>query len=142
MMPIVIRLVMSVVSLLSLCVQGVVSPGAVSTDGPCPVVVVGWPISAFSISGITFVNADYVAMVGLFPHEYGHALQEREIGTVQYLTTVAAPSISANVVGVVKLLLTQSYSSPVAYHRLPWEADADVRGIPSTDTWGNWEEDR
>ena len=55
-------------------------------------------------------------------HEYGHFLQEQEMGTVAYFFDVGIPSIIYNLI---------SRSNKVVrlnYYNMPWEYDADMRG--------------
>jgi len=55
-------------------------------------------------------------------HEYGHTLQEEELGLAKYLAGVAVPSIVVNVISRFDDEVKKNY------YKYPWEADADRRG--------------
>ncbi len=61
-------------------------------------------------------------------HEYGHILQERELGTGRYFVQVAIPS-------VIGCVLYNSGNDFIRanYFNLPWERDADRRGNVTRD---------
>lgn len=58
----------------------------------------------------------------ILDHEYGHILQEKELGTGLYFAAVAPPSVSCNYIPVLNKYPAEYYYS------LPWEYDADMRG--------------
>ena len=65
-------------------------------------------------------------------HEYGHTLQERDMGTGKYLLSVFVPSASYNLL---------SRSDPVLsdnYYNMPWVYDADMRGGVSREEHSSW----
>ena len=55
-------------------------------------------------------------------HEYGHILQEKELGPVNYIIQVFAPSVTYNLISRYDDALLDNYYS------MPWEYDADMRG--------------
>ena len=60
-------------------------------------------------------------------HEYGHYLQQQEMGQVIYFFAIANPSLSYNV-----FLVNTKYYTPELYYSMPWEYDANMRvGITS-----------
>ena len=58
----------------------------------------------------------------LLNHEYGHLLQEDDLGTGKYLLSVALPSVIYNVLSKNNGILKGNY------YNMPWEYDADMRG--------------
>ena len=66
-------------------------------------------------------------------HEYGHILQEQEMGTFKYFFIVAIPSVSFNY-----LSLNTKYHTEEYYYNLPWEYDADIRGGVTRDYHKSW----
>ena len=95
-------------------------------------------LTSWSICGIIFLNhsADNSSSAGkerLLNHEYGHVLQEQEMGTPQYLAAVFVPSATYN------LLSRKNPTLARNYYNMPWEYDADVRGGVNRDH-ANWAE--
>ena len=84
-------------------------------------------LTSWSICGIIFLNhsndnSSSASKERLLNHEYGHVLQEQEIGTPQYLAAVFVPSATYNLLSRKNPVLDQNY------YNMPWEYDADVRG--------------
>ena len=67
-------------------------------------------------------NYDPSYKSNILNHEYGHTLQQEEIGTIRYLSYVALPSIVINVVSRKSKVIADNY------YNFPWEYDADMRG--------------
>ena len=78
-------------------------------------------VPSFQLNGVIFGNSD--------KHEYGHYLQQKDIGNLEYYCKVAIPSaISAPLSVIPVLLKLQSVDEAIEnYYALPWEADADRR---------------
>ena len=55
-------------------------------------------------------------------HEYGHALQEQEMGALKYFAAVFVPSATFNLISRFNPTIN------ILYYSLPWEDDADRRG--------------
>ena len=65
-------------------------------------------------------------------HEYGHTLQEEQIGTVGYIFKVAIPSLTC-------YCLSDKYDwFDRNYFNMPWEYNADERGEVSSRTYAWW----
>jgi len=64
-------------------------------------------------------------------HEYGHVLQEYELGTARYVVAVFIPSVEYNLASRYNALLSNNY------YNMPWEYDADSRG-KATRNHANW----
>ena len=84
-------------------------------------------LTSWSICGIIFLNhsndnSSSARKEQLLNHEYGHVLQEQEMGTPQYLAAVFVPSATYN------LLSRKNPSLAQNYYNMPWEYDADKRG--------------
>ena len=81
-------------------------------------------LSSWSICGIIFLshaedtNED---RDNSLKHEYGHILQEKELGTARYLIQVAIPSV------VCCMLYNENEFVKENYYNFPWEYDADMR---------------
>jgi RHS repeat-associated protein len=73
--------------------------------------------SAFSFGII--VMGDKITQPDTIKHEFGHYLQFKDMGLVNYSRYVAAPSLLH--AGLRKLGIVQNY------HSLPWEYDANMR---------------
>ena len=58
-------------------------------------------------------------------HEYGHAVQFKDMGLFKYVSDVAIPSVTANI-------LDQMNKLPYDYYGSPWEAGADNEGGVTT----------
>jgi len=77
-------------------------------------------LSSFSINGKIFLEDD--ASINTLKHEYGHILQEREMGTGLYVVAVAIPSVTCYFMSKNNEFLETNY------YNMPWEYDADRRG--------------
>ena len=82
---------------------------------------------SFAIMGFIFLNHsydkyDYVTQEQLLNHEYGHILQQKELGHDKYIIAVAIPSVT--------FFSLQGNNDWIVenYYNLPWEYDADIRG--------------
>lgn len=68
-------------------------------------------------------------------HEYGHGVQMKKRGIVNYTTQVAIPSVTISA-------LDQMDKLPYEYYGAPWEAEADKFGnVNRTDENTPWPED-
>ena len=83
---------------------------------------------SFAIMGFIFLNHSYdkydnVTQEQLLNHEYGHILQQKELGHDKYIIAVAIPSVT--------FFSLQGNNDWIVenYYNLPWEYDADIRGI-------------
>ena len=72
---------------------------------------------SFGIIGLSTQQQD----VGSLRHEYGHAVQLENMGLGSYITDVAIPSITIN-------LLERKGKLPYDYYSYPWEAEANRLG--------------
>lgn len=70
--------------------------------------------------------------VNTLNHEYGHTLQEQEMGFGKYFITVFAPSSLYNLMSRVSTTLHDNY------YNMPWEYDADLRGGVDRDDTAEW----
>jgi hypothetical protein len=115
-------MVFSVVMFITWCVAGTISPDAAGIYRDTLTIIL--PIEkgpGFQLSGVIVVtNTDVGSWT--MDHEYGHALQQREMGIKQYLAVVGLSSIIGNISGVLGMTDYRQY------HSLPWERDADERG--------------
>ena len=84
-------------------------------------IVVGHGGPSFQLNGMIW--GDYKA------HEYGHYVQQQEMGSSRYYLCVAIPSVIANGVDIL-LCLSGVPSDRVdkAYYKLPWEVEATLLG--------------
>ena len=86
------------------------------------------PGSAYQMSGTIHISYDwlndkkYPFNVNNFAHEFGHYLQQQEMGLGSYLVDVAAPS------GYDMALRYVGCNPGYAHNELPYEKDADDRG--------------
>ncbi len=91
-------------------------------------------LTSWQIFGVIFLNTD-VNSVNTLNHEYGHYLQEKQLGSVQYIGRVAIPSV-----------LTCGFSMYIkkvpseVYYSLPWEYTADALGGVTRTTYRPWAE--
>ena len=76
--------------------------------------------TSFSIGGVIFLNENAGELT--VKHEYGHSLQEKEMGTGLYIMAVAVPSVTYRVMEEFNEVLHDNY------YNMPWEYDADRRG--------------
>lgn len=82
---------------------------------------------SFAIFGVIFLNHSHDAnnfanRERILNHEYGHTLQEKEIGIAHYVIGVAIPSSTFFKLAKKYELIDNNY------YNLPWEYDADMRG--------------
>ena len=78
-------------------------------------------LTSWSLFGVIFLNTDVKSSETL-KHEYGHFLQERQYGSIKYISTVFYPSATYN--GLSRLFPSLNHN----YYNMPWEYDADMRG--------------
>jgi len=109
----------SAVLILAVCIVGMFTPVDIDTQGGALVVDFGTPI--FQLNGMIFG--------GYSAHEYGHYMQQRDIGDAAYYASVVVPSVLTNIVwGVAAVGFDTWLFRPDEYTDLfPWEADADRR---------------
>ena len=84
-------------------------------------------LTSWSISGMIFLNhssdkKELQIRSNLLNHEYGHILQERELGLYKYIHMIAIPSVTYNLLSRRSKVLNDNY------YNMPWEYDADIRG--------------
>lgn len=79
-------------------------------------IVCDFGIPLFQLNGMIFG--------GYSAHEYGHYLQQAEIGNEHYYIMIVAPSVIANIYDFIQYPITHQL---IDYHSLPWEKDADIR---------------
>lgn len=82
-------------------------------------------LTSWAIGETIFLNHSNDSLssrVDTLKHEFGHVLQEKSFGTLQYLFSVFIPSVTYN------LLSRGSVSMNANYYNMPWEYDADKRG--------------
>lgn len=75
--------------------------------------------SAYQLNGIIYISKNWIKggfSIQDFTHEYGHYLQQQEMGLFKYLRKVALPSIFS--------LLTK----PKTHYHRPFERDATNKG--------------
>ncbi len=72
---------------------------------------------SFGIIGLSAQQQDSESL----KHEYGHTVQMENMGVVKYVTDVAIPSITINV-------LARQEKLPYDYYSYPWEAEANRLG--------------
>ena len=92
------------------------------------VFVIRTPFDAPFSFGIIGMNRG-VTDSNLLKHEYGHTLQLKEKGVPKYLSEVAIPSVTINVLQRLEKL-------PYDYYSYPWEAEANDLGKASLSEWG------
>ena len=85
-------------------------------------------LTSWSIGGMIFLNRnndkikDDKWKTNLLKHEFGHILQERDLGVEKYITDVAIPSVIINLISRKSKIIDKNY------HNFAWEYDADIRG--------------
>ena len=100
------------------CIVGMFVPVEFENQGGALVVDFGLPM--FQINGMIFGGQSL--------HEYGHYLQQNDIGNIEYYATVAVPSVTTNAIWLTNYIITgESLFSCDEYHALSWEADANLR---------------
>ena len=77
-------------------------------------------LNSFSIGGVIYLEEE--VSENTLRHEYGHSLQEKEMGTGLYIVAVAMPSITYNIMS------RNNDTLYMNYYNMPWEYDADRRG--------------
>jgi hypothetical protein len=110
----------STVLILFVAISGaIVGPPAIEYISGCMVIDYGVPM--FQLNGMIFG--------GYSDHEYGHSLQQREMGDVAYYASVVAPSVATNMIwGVSAYVFDTWLFRPDEYTDFcPWEADANMR---------------
>ena len=85
-------------------------------------VLTSWASSNTIILNRNLNNSSQNNKVNLLNHEYGHILQEQEMGKLKYTAAVFLPSVAFNVISRFDPVVNQNY------YNLPWEQDADWRG--------------
>ena len=83
-------------------------------------------LTSWSLFGVVFLNTNVKSSETL-KHEYGHYLQEKQYGTVKYISAIFIPSATYN--GLSRLFPDLNYN----YYNMPWEYDADKRGNVNRD---------
>jgi len=83
-------------------------------------IVADFGMPLFQLNGVFFG--------GVSDHEQGHLEQQRSRGNREYYATVAVPSVAGNICDVISYLVLRDEWDRTAYHRLPWEAEADRLG--------------
>ena len=85
-------------------------------------------LTSGSFLGTIFLNhnnrqkaEDNAYAIEVLRHEYGHSLQEEEMGTLRYLCKIGIPSVVYNLISRNSQVLLDNYES------MPWEYDADRR---------------
>ena len=84
-------------------------------------------LTSWASCGVIFLNNNIRDSISSYQeqtlrHEYGHILQEKEMGSLMYGLTVFIPSVAGNV------MYRIDRDQPIGYYDLPWEYDADIRG--------------
>ena len=74
-----------------------------------------------------------ITTANVLKHEYGHILQEHEMGFVRYVCFVAVPSVAYNFISRNHDILHENY------YNMPWEYDVDIRGGANRD-YSSWAE--
>ena len=72
---------------------------------------------SFGIIGLSTQQQD----LDTLKHEYGHSVQMDNMGVVKYITNVAIPSVTINI-------LDRQGKLPYDYYSYPWEAEANKLG--------------
>ena len=96
-------------------------------------------LSSWSIFGTIFLNHSidddtFQDRSDTLNHEYGHILQEKELGTKNYISAVALPSVVYNALSRESDILRRNY------YNMPWEYDADRRGGVYRSDYAWWAE--
>ena len=90
-------------------------------------------LTSWALGGVILLNSNGVDRNTL-KHEYGHILQEDDLGIVGYIQAVFIPSVVYNVGSRFNKLMNDNY------YNMPWEYDADIRGgaIRNHADWAEW----
>jgi len=78
---------------------------------------------SFQLSGFIFSSQESQHN-GMILHEYGHYLQQQDMGFDTYAITVGVPSIVSSAISKIHHAITGEWGD---YYLLPWEADANRR---------------
>ena len=78
--------------------------------------------AAFGVIVLNHSNDQSSSRDMTLKHEYGHILQEKELGSFKYGLQVFIPSATYN------LLARNNKLLHTYYYSMPWECDADIRG--------------
>ncbi len=105
--------------ILGIAIVGMFIPPDISYHDGALVVDYGHPF--FQLNGVIFG--------GYNSHEYGHYLQQQDMGENVYYVAVAIPSSIVNMIDVTNYLLTKRCIKRATYMSFPWERDATERGI-------------
>jgi hypothetical protein len=113
--------IISALAIISICVIGMVAPTTIENhSGALVVRFVDEPM--FQLNGLIFGK--------YHEHEYGHFLQQKDIGDLAYYTTVAIPSALTNIgMAVAAIINPYVFLDSDEYYALPWEADANIRAM-------------
>ena len=84
------------------------------------VLVVDYGAPMFQLNGVIFG--------GYSDHEYGHHLQQQDVGDEAYYATVVVPSLLLNGYQLLDYLITEN-NHVSYYHGVSWEADANTRAM-------------
>lgn len=84
-------------------------------------------LNPFAINGMIVLNNEYddaeeIKKENILKHEYGHILQERELGKRKYIEDIFLPSVTTLMLSRINPKLQ------LHYYDMPWEYDADIRG--------------
>ena len=111
--------VITTVLILITCIAGAIAPAPIYGTGQ--VLVVDYGVPMFQLNGLVFG--------GYSSHEFGHHLQQQDMGDEAYYATVVVPSILGNLVWAVSAYILDSPICMVHeyYDFFPWEHDANVR---------------
>lgn len=115
----------STIQILVVCIVGMISP--ISVESIDDVLVVNSDILQGQNYTVQFA-LNGMMIGGYSDHEYGHHLQQSDMGNEEYYTTVAVPSLIFNVLMSIEPMESR-FVRKAKYHRLPWEADANMRAM-------------
>jgi len=105
------------VLILVISIAGAISPAPIEYVGGTLVVDYGIPM--FQLNGVIFG--------GFSAHEYGHHLQQMELGDMVYYATVVLPSVAVNIAWALSAYV---FDDPLFrvdryYEIVPWERSAN-----------------
>jgi len=107
------------VLILVISITGMISPTAL--DYTRGVLVVDYGVPMFTLNGVMFG--------GYSKHEYGHHLQQNDMGDEEYYAAVAVPSVIGNIIWATSAYIFDDPICMVKEYQtyFPWEADATRR---------------
>lgn len=113
---------MSALLIISTAICGIIDDD-ISVYGWNGALVVEFWKPCFQLNGMIFG--------GLSAHEYGHYVQQKEMGNGLYYVSIVAPSVLTNI-----LTIPLGGIGPTIYRNIPWEKNATNVGVISFGNYG------